>query len=102
MKCCGKRAGGTAGMSGEQFAINRRQMLYGASMGTMFAALGAGGAWAASPLRHDEPVVSFHRDEPWIDKTGLARPYRPATGCRGGAPASQLGAEALHRLNCYL
>jgi hypothetical protein len=40
-----------------------------------------------------EPVVSFHLDQPYLDLTGLEKPYVPPAGMRSGAPLAALGEE---------
>jgi hypothetical protein len=36
------------------------------------------------------PVVSFHVDQPYLDKTGTALPYVPPRGARAGQAVSEL------------
>ncbi|MBN8819355.1 MAG: hypothetical protein J0I80_11650 [Sphingomonas sp.] len=82
---------------------NRRQMLLGASFGALFAGLCV---TAPAPARmlpsRGGSVLSFHRDEPWVDPAGVASPYHPPHGARGGAALAGLSDEALRRLDCYL
>jgi hypothetical protein len=40
-----------------------------------------------------EPVVSFHLDQPYLDLTGLEKPYVPPAGLRSGAPLAALSEE---------
>ena len=49
------------------------------------AALGAAAA----------PVVSFHLDQPYLDLTGLEKPYVPPAGTRSGASLAGLSEEQL-------
>ena len=35
------------------------------------------------------PVVSFHLDQPYLDITGLEKPYVPPVGMRSGASLSE-------------
>ena len=39
------------------------------------------------------PVVSFHLDQPYLDLTGLEKPYVPPSGLRSGAPLAALSEE---------
>ena len=39
------------------------------------------------------PVVSFHLDQPYLDLTGLEKPYVPPAGMRSGAPLAALSEE---------
>ncbi len=39
------------------------------------------------------PVVSFHLDQPYLDLTGLEKPYIPPGGMRSGAPLAALSEE---------
>ena len=39
------------------------------------------------------PVVSFHLDQPYLDLTGLEKPYIPPAGMRSGAPLAALSEE---------
>lgn len=101
-----KEIGAAGGMSETRtgrLIANRRQMLLGASLGALFATAGAAMPAPArmTPMRAG-PVLSFHRDEPWLDPAGLASPYRPPHGVRGGAVGAALSDEALRRLDCYL
>jgi hypothetical protein len=41
----------------------------------------------------NEPVVSFHLDQPYLDLTGLEKPYVPPSGMRSGAPLAALSEE---------
>ena len=41
------------------------------------------------------PVVSFHLDRPYLDLTGLEKPYVPPAGMRSGAPLAALGEEEI-------
>ena len=43
------------------------------------------------------PVVSFHLDQPYLDLTGLEKPYVPPAGMRSGAPLAALSDEILSR-----
>jgi hypothetical protein len=43
------------------------------------------------------PVVAFHLDQPYVDLTGLGKPYVPPAGVRSGAPLAALSDEALSR-----
>ena len=39
------------------------------------------------------PVVSFHLDQPYLDLTGLEKPYVPPAGMRSGASLAALSEE---------
>src|SRR4051794_36902242 len=39
------------------------------------------------------PVVSFHLDQPYLDLTGLEKPYVPPAGLRSGASLAALSEE---------
>ena len=39
------------------------------------------------------PVVSFHLDQPYLDLTGLEKPFVPPAGMRSGAPLAALSEE---------
>jgi hypothetical protein len=39
------------------------------------------------------PVVSFHLDQPYLDATGLEKPYVPPVGMRSGASLAALSEE---------
>ncbi|MGD0957576.1 MAG: twin-arginine translocation signal domain-containing protein [Candidatus Acidiferrales bacterium] len=45
-------------------------------------------------------VVSFHMDQPYIDATGTAMPYRPPQGARSAAAVAHLSEEAFRRMQC--
>lgn len=66
-------------------------------------------AGAASPVSfqkalttHLAPVVSFHIDRPYIDRTGMAMPYLPPVGTRSGQPLADLSEEEYLRHHVYL
>lgn len=86
-----------------QSLIGRRQVLLGGSLGALLTATGG-----AMPVRarglpaRATSVLSFHRDEPWLDASGLGRPFHAPGGARGGAILADLSDEALRRLNCFL
>jgi hypothetical protein len=48
------------------------------------------GSDAQSP---QAPVVSFHLDRPYLDLTGVGKPYIPPAGMRSGAPLAALSEE---------
>ena len=54
---------------------------------------------AAASLVAPVPVVSFHRDAPYLDPTGAAPPYFPRTAADWGR---ELDDEALLRLGAML
>ena len=41
----------------------------------------------------NEPVVSFHLDQPYLDLTGTQKPYVPPVGMRSGASLAGLSEE---------
>lgn len=41
------------------------------------------------------PVVSFHLDQPYLDFTGLEKPYVPPAGLRSGAPLAGLSEQEM-------
>jgi hypothetical protein len=55
----------------------------------------AGAALALMPsfTIKNPPVVSFHLDQPYLDLTGLEKPYVPPAGMRSGAPLAALSEE---------
>jgi len=70
----------------------------------MFGAAIAIGTWSAVPGWSDAvaasgPVVSFHRDTPYLDATGRAEPFRPRIATDW---ADELDDEALIRLGFLL
>ncbi|MEJ0034654.1 MAG: hypothetical protein WDO68_00990 [Gammaproteobacteria bacterium] len=48
------------------------------------------------------PVVSFHLDQPYLDLTGLEKPYIPPAGMRAGAPLAELSDEVLSRFYGFI
>ena len=76
-----------------------------AAIGAFSAAPGAAAAVfgearaALWPAR--KPVVSFHMDRPYLDPTGMAKPYYPPRGLRSAEPAARLSEEAFRRMQCY-
>jgi hypothetical protein len=81
----------------------------GAAVGALSIAPGAGllaGTSASSQRARGEvvsshEVVSFHMDQPYIDPTGAAMPYRPPRGARSAAPVARFSEEAFRRMQCY-
>jgi hypothetical protein len=81
----------------------------GAAVGALAMAPGTGlltGTSASSrqTCRQAVPfheVVSFHMDQPYIDPTGAATPYRPPRGARSAAPVARFSEEAFRRMQCY-
>jgi hypothetical protein len=72
-------------------SLTRRDFLWTAPVaGTAFA------LWPAVTFPNP-PVVSFHMDQPYVDRTGLQKPYIPPAGMRAGAPLANLSDEALTR-----
>ena len=50
------------------------------------------GGWEGGP---HAPIVSFHLDQPYLDLTGLAKPYVPPVGMRSGASLATLSEEEI-------
>jgi hypothetical protein len=71
----------------------------GAAIGAFSTARGAICA-AAPPAR--PAVVSIHMDQPYIDVTGTAMPYRPPSGARSAEPVAHLAEEAFRGAHCYV
>ncbi len=46
-------------------------------------------------------VVAIHMDQPYLDTTGRALPYRPPDGVRAGAPVAHLSEEEFLKLQPY-
>jgi hypothetical protein len=84
-------------------AVDRRELLIVACCAAVAMTAGSLTATAArASSSAGPPIVSFHRDEPWLDETGAAFPWLPPQGCRGGRAVENLSEERLRRLNCYL
>jgi len=88
--------------------LTRRDFV--AKLAVAGAAIGAFSAvpeiWAATPRVRGEvvafhEVVSFHMDQPYIDRTGTAVPYRPPQGARSAALVAHLSEEEFRRMQCY-
>lgn len=47
----------------------------------------------ARVLTEPTPVVSFFLDQPYLDLSGLDKPYRPPAGMRGGQALATLSEE---------
>jgi hypothetical protein len=75
----------------------------GAAVGAFALAPGAAlAAETAAPSRATRrPVVSFHMDQPYIDPTGTAIPYRRPIGACSAAAVSRLNEETFRRMQCY-
>jgi hypothetical protein len=65
----------------------------------LFAVPAAGTAFALMPslVFRNVPVVSFHLDQPYLDLTGLEKPYVPPVGMRSGEPLAAMSDDALSR-----
>jgi hypothetical protein len=74
-----------------------------AAISALWLAPGAGllAETSASSGRACREVVSFHMDQPYLDPTGTAMPYRPPSGARSGAPVARFSEEAFRRMQCY-
>lgn len=62
----------------------------------------AGGALVVLPalpalMVRNDPVLSFHMDQPYVDASGLGKPYRPPAGARGGALLAAFSEQDLSR-----
>jgi hypothetical protein len=57
---------------------------------------------AAFPGVSSRPIVSFHLDQPYLDRSGTAVPYHPPAGARSAQIFSSLDEESLRRKHCYL
>ena len=57
------------------------------------SAAAATGATPDAAVASATPVVSFHLDQPYLDLTGLAKPYIPPAGMRSGASLAALSEE---------
>ncbi len=89
--------------SGVNF-VTRRNFL-----GLLTAACAAASIPAAKLLGHTadvpferRPVVAFHMDQLYVDRTGKAVPYRPPAGYRGAEPLAHLSETELRMQYCYL
>ncbi len=56
--------------------------------------------FAATP-RVRSAVVSIHLDQPYLDATGTAVPYRPPAGMRSAAPIAHLAEAEFRCLHVY-
>ena len=52
----------------------------------------------AQPPAEQQPVVSFHMDQPYIDYSGTAEPYVPPVGARSAAHAASFDEETIAAL----
>jgi len=64
-------------------SVSRRKFLIA------MPAAGAALALMPSLAIKNAPVVSFHLDQPYLDLTGLEKPYVPPVGMRSGASLSE-------------
>ena len=64
--------------------------------------LGNETAGALTRNRHIEPqpkpVVSFFLDQPYLDPSGVGKPYLPPQGLRGGEPLARLSERELRHI----
>lgn len=86
----------------DALVASRRAVLIGAACGFVVAGMSGGLSPVARASTLSSPILSFHRDEPWLDQSGGALPWIPSRGCRGGATLGGVTDESLRRLNCYL
>lgn len=59
---------------------SRREFLYSAPLAGV--ALAVGTPLVARLALNGVPVLSLHLDQPYLDPTGTAQPYRPPAGMR--------------------
>jgi hypothetical protein len=52
--------------------------------------------------RYQSGIVSFHMEQPYLDRTGTAIHYRPPRGARSAAPVAYLSEEKFRRQHCYV
>jgi hypothetical protein len=59
----------------------------------------AGGALVLLPTLalKSASVVSFHMDQPYVDQTGMAKPFVPPAGMRSAAPLAAMSDLELSR-----
>lgn len=76
---------------------DRRGLFRMAAAGSLLA-LGHTAPALAASLRAAHPVVGFHNDAPWLDRSGTDLPYLPPRETRQAVP----DAEALARLGFFL
>lgn len=76
---------------------DRRGLFRMAAAGSILA-LGHTTPALAASLRAAPPVVGFHNDAPWLDRSGTDLPYLPPRGMRQPVP----DAESLARLGFFL
>lgn len=55
----------------------------------------------AIPSGGRREIVSFHMDQPYLDRTGTAVPYNPPPGARSGEVVARLTEEAFRRSHVY-
>jgi hypothetical protein len=70
----------------------------GAAIGAFSIARGA--ICVAAPPAPRPAIVSIHMDQPYIDVTGTAMPYRPPQGVRSAAAVAHLSEEAFRSMHC--
>ena len=75
--------------------LTRRTFLGAIAVGGAALAVPAGALLAQAERAggHGSPVVSFHMDQPYLDRTGTAVPYYPPAGVRSGDSAARLSEE---------
>lgn len=70
-------------------SVTRREFL------VWVPAIGVGSTLVSSWVMKNPPVVSFHLDQPYLDLTGLEKPYVPPAGLRSGASLATLTEEQI-------
>jgi hypothetical protein len=90
-------------MNNDRPVLTRREFL---ARSTALVASGAALYAAPGPALCSSnpcaPVVSFHVDRPYLDITGMAKPYLPPDGTRSGEPLAASSHEELLRRYGYL
>jgi hypothetical protein len=74
-------------------SVTRREFLVTAALLPVVAI--PGGPQSPGGSESVLPVVSFHLDQPYLDLTGLEKPYVPPAGLRSGAPLAALSEEEI-------
>ncbi|HXX44178.1 MAG TPA: twin-arginine translocation signal domain-containing protein [Candidatus Acidoferrales bacterium] len=92
----------------ERASPEAAQVLTRRAFARMVAAAGAAIAFAPHEIllsetmpSHNEAIVSFHMDRPYLDRSGTAIPYYPPAGARSAQFAAQLSEEEFRRSYVY-
>jgi len=75
-----------------------------ATAASALAVVGLEGVFAPTASRSEgrRSVVSFHLDQPYLDRSGTALPYYPAPGARSAEAAAHFTEEMLRRTGINL